>query len=63
MENETKSLLTRKEVAEKMRVSYPTLKRWADNGLISSIKIGGTIRYKLTDIEKLLNPKQIQSNG
>ena len=62
MENETNSLLTRKEVAQKMRVSYPTLKRWADSGLISSIKIGGTVRYKLSEIEQLLNPKS-KSNG
>jgi len=48
-------LLTRKEVAKKLRVSYPTLKRWCDRKLIPSYKIGYVVRYKESDIDQLLN--------
>jgi len=48
------NLLTRKEVCKILRVSYPTLKRWADSGVISSIKIGGTVRYEKAEIQRLL---------
>ena len=55
-------LLTRKEVAEKLKVSSPTLKRWRDTGILKGIKIGGSIRYYQEDVEKLLTPKP-QQNG
>ncbi len=47
-------LLTRKEVAKILKVSYPTLKRWCDKKLFPSYKIGHTVRYKESDIEQLL---------
>ena len=61
MENQ-QALLTRKEVAEKLKVSSPTLKRWRDTGILKGIKIGGSIRYYQSDVENLLNPKP-QQNG
>jgi excisionase family DNA binding protein len=57
--NKTNEYLTRKEVSEKLRVSYPTLKRWRDKNLISCYKIGFIVRYKLSDIEKLLELSHI----
>jgi excisionase family DNA binding protein len=52
--NKLSEFLTRKEVSERLRVSYPTLKRWRDNKLISCYKIGFIVRYKQSDIEQLL---------
>jgi len=51
-------LLSRKEVAEKFKVSYPTLKQWRDRNILPACKLGKTIRYKNSDIEKLLNDSQ-----
>lgn len=48
-------LLTRKEVAKILRISYPTLHRWEDQKILKSIKIGGVRRYKLIDIQNLFN--------
>lgn len=48
-------LLTRKEVAKILRVSYPTIHRWEESKILKSIKIGGVKRYKLSDIQNLLN--------
>jgi excisionase family DNA binding protein len=62
MANQTDVLLTRKEAALKLRVSYPTLKRWRDKQILLGFKIGNTIRYRQEDIEKLLTPKS-QQNG
>jgi excisionase family DNA binding protein len=60
--NKTNEFLTRKEVSERLRVSYPTLKRWRDNKLISCYKIGFIVRYKLSDIEQLLHECHISNS-
>lgn len=48
-------LLTRKEVAEILKVTYPTLKKWRDTGVLKACKIGGAIRYKQSEIDKAVN--------
>jgi excisionase family DNA binding protein len=35
--------LTRKEAAQKYRVSLPTIARWTKNGTVPHIKIGGRV--------------------
>jgi excisionase family DNA binding protein len=60
--NQTNEFLTRKEVSEKLRVSYPTLKRWRDNKLISCYKIGFIVRYKQSEIEQLLEECHISNS-
>ena len=62
MENTKSNLLTRREVAAKLRVSPRTLKRWRDSGIVKCIKIGNTIRYKQDEIENLLTSKD-STNG
>ena len=62
MANQTEVLLTRKEAALQLRVSYATLKRWRDKQILQGFRIGHTIRYRKEDIEKLLTPKP-QQNG
>jgi excisionase family DNA binding protein len=59
--NKTNEFLTRKEVSERLRVSYPTLKRWRDKKLISSYKIGFIVRYRLSEIEELLESSHISN--
>ncbi|WP_444381962.1 helix-turn-helix domain-containing protein [Prevotella sp.] len=47
------SYLTQKEVAEKLNVSENTLWRWKKIGYLSPVKVGNSVYYKLSDIEKL----------
>ena len=50
-------LLTTEEACQLARVSRPTLHRWKSKGLIPFIKIGKNIRYKESDLMKLLESK------
>ncbi len=45
---------SRKEAKDKLGVSYVTLHKWNKNGILKSYKIGGTVRYKDSDIEEKL---------
>lgn len=56
MGNEQKtpeSYLTQKETAEKLKVSENTLWRWKRTGYLMPIKIGNSVYYRASDIEKL----------
>ena len=51
---------TRKETADILQVSLPTLNKWTNQGEIKSFKIGSRkVRYKKKDIEKLLVEKKV----
>ena len=50
--NTEDTFLTRREVAEKLRVSYPTLKAWRKKGILTACKLGGTVRYSQNQIDK-----------
>ena len=45
-------LLTRKEVAEKLRITLVTVDKYSKAGLLQSYRIGGQIRYKSNEIDK-----------
>jgi hypothetical protein len=47
---ERELLLTRRDLAERWRVSGETLKRREKAGLLKALKIGRGIRYRWTDI-------------
>ena len=46
---------SREKVAEILDVDLSTLWRWAKRGLLVPISIGGTRRYKMSDVRRLLN--------
>lgn len=46
---------TRKEVAEKLHISFPTLNRLHRDGILVSNKIGGRVLYLWSDVEKAIN--------
>jgi excisionase family DNA binding protein len=53
------SLLTPSEVAKLFKVDPKTVTRWSNNGKIACIKTaGGHRRYKLEEVQKLLNGSQ-----
>jgi excisionase family DNA binding protein len=45
-------LLTRREVAQKLKITLVTLDKYTRSGTLQSYKIGGQIRYKAAEIEK-----------
>ena len=46
-------LFTRKELADRWRVSIETLKRRERAGLLRALKLGKGVRYRLGDIQRL----------
>ena len=61
--------LTRKELSSLFRVSYPTIHRWQQSGLISSYKFGKIVRFKSSEIMDLMskahlvNPKNLENEA
>ncbi len=54
-------LLTIKETGKLLNVSKQTLQRWDNSGKLIAIRTeGGHRRYKLSDIEKIINMKDKQ---
>ena len=49
-----KALLTRKETAEYLKISLPTLSSKTYKGEIKCYRVGGIPRYKMTDINESL---------
>ncbi len=50
----TEKYLTRKDTAKLLQVSLVTLNEWSKKGIIQSYRIGGRIRYKLSEIDEAL---------
>ena len=51
----TEKLLTTQEVKQITRVSEQTLKRWRKKNIVLGwLKIGGSIRYRESDVNRLL---------
>lgn len=46
---------TAKKVAEILDVDYTTLWRWDKKGYLKKIDVGGSRRYKMSDVKALLN--------
>lgn len=49
-----KPFLSRKEAAELLGVSLPTLNDWSKSGVVPSYKLGSRVRYRLSDIQTAL---------
>ena len=47
-------LLSKKEVAEAFSVSVRSIERLAARGKLTKVKIGGCVRFKLNEIEDVL---------
>ena len=51
-------LYTTAEACEILRCSKPTLHRWKKAGIIPFVRLGVNIRYKESDLKKLLETKK-----
>ncbi len=54
-QNKETKLLTRKETADFFKVTSQTIINWERDGIITSVDIGGVIRYKRDEVENLGN--------
>lgn len=54
---EPEKLLTTAEACELLRCSRPTIHRWKREGLVPFVRIGSCIRYRESDLKKLLETK------
>lgn len=52
---QTDPLLKPREAASRLTISVRTLYRLRSQGLISSIRVGGTNRFALSEVNRLLN--------
>lgn len=59
--NPSKKWLKSGEVRKLLNISTGTLQNLRINGTLSYTKIGGTIYYENTDIEKLLNTNKVSA--
>jgi predicted DNA-binding transcriptional regulator AlpA len=49
-----KQILTRKETAEMLSISLPTLHKYTMQGLVKSFHLGSSVRYRLKDVSDSL---------
>ena len=56
---EVTEFLTRKQTAELLSISLPTLSEWTKKGLVTGYRISCRVRYKRSEVETAL--KQIVS--
>ena len=56
-EKKEERLLTSSEACEFLRCSKPTLHRWKSSGIVPHVRIGSNIRYKESDLQKVLTSR------
>ena len=55
--------LTRKETAQILRVTLPTLYDWTKRGYLQSYRMGSRIRYKRSEVNEAFDSGQLQKYG
>jgi len=53
---ETSEFITKKEVSKMLGVSMATINNWVRKGILNSTKVQSTVRFKKSEILKLLEP-------
>jgi excisionase family DNA binding protein len=52
--------MNRKDVAELLKISLPTLHNWTKDGLLNSYRIGTRVLYRSDEIEKSLTNRKFK---
>jgi excisionase family DNA binding protein len=55
--------VTAHEIAARFRVTAPSVRRWARQGIVPAFKVGGTYRFDLTAVEEALRVRGEASDG
>lgn len=56
-------LLTRKELAEVLKISLPTLHKLVNSKKINAYKLGGNVRFKRSEINNLFKNNENGNNN
>lgn len=59
--NKNSSLLTKKEVASFLHIGESTLNLWVRKNKINYIKLGKSVRFRKSDIDKYLDDRTIKA--
>ncbi len=51
---EPEQYLTTKKVCELLQITHSTAWRWNKENYLNVVRIGGKVRYKLSDVERIL---------
>jgi len=52
------AVLTAAQVAEALAVTTSTVYRWAEDGVLPAFRVGGAVRFRRDDIERLFERTQ-----
>jgi Predicted site-specific integrase-resolvase len=55
VENKSERYIDRKRTRELLDVDDTTLWRWNKRGYLKCVKVGGKVRYAMSDIKRILN--------
>ena len=53
-QQEPEEYLTRKELAEKLKITLPTITDWSKKGILKSYRVGKLVRFKKSEVDKAL---------
>lgn len=53
-------LLTLKEGANRVHVSFPTFRRWVDQGILPVVRIGRVVRVRAEDLDALVESRLVR---
>lgn len=56
MDTATESLLTAGQIADQFGVTPTTVYRWIKEGKVRGVRVGGIVRVKRSDLDRILNP-------
>lgn len=48
-------LLSRKQTAEMLGISLPTLHSWTKDGIVAAVRLGSSVKYKVCDVEAAMD--------
>lgn len=52
------ALLKKREVAEYLSVCTKTIDRWVDRGALKALKIGRSVRFEASEVERFIESKR-----
>ncbi len=55
--------ISRKQASTLLGVSLVTIHEWSKKGILKPYRIGNRVRFKLKEIEQVLNDSRDESNG
>ena len=58
-QKEPEQYLSRKQTSQRLETDLSSLWRWQQKGYLVPVRVGGKVRYKLSDINKILKSEAV----